>query len=200
MTSKDQSSPTNSASAISRLLDRPSVPAMVATDTKAAAEGRVLRREPQVNLLLFRCGGEWFGVPADAVVHVSRATPVHAIPHRSGDALRGITAISGAIVVVFDLCALLGIPPSPQGVASATQGDTGKSRMISIGTSTEQWAFQADEVPGVFVVAKTAIKPLPVTVEQSPRRISSGLVATTHGPTTLVDSERLLAEFKEAIG
>lgn len=189
MDSPDKHAPADGTSAMSRLLDRPALAATIAQATKSAAQARSLQREPQENLLMLRCQCEWFGIPAEAVVHVCPVTSVHAIPHRTVRGLRGLTVISGAIVPAFDLAALLGIAVSPA-------APTSKPRMVTIGSADEPWAFEADEVPGVFMVAKSAIKPLPVTVEQSPRRVSCGLVATTHGTATLIDTQRLLAEFR----
>jgi hypothetical protein len=68
-----------------------------------------------------------------------------------------------------------------------------------VGTAEESWAFEADDVPGVYAMPRNAVKPLPLTVEQSPRRISSGLLSTVQGSTSLVDPERLINEFKNAI-
>jgi len=180
---------------MARLLDRPNMPATVAEATKASAESRILRREPQINLLLFRCGSEWFAMPAECVVHVSRVTKVHALPHRTNHAFRGLTASSGAVVPVIDLLGMLAIEAAP---ATATS----KPRMVIVAAAKEQesWAFEADAVPGVYAMPRTAVKPLPLTVEQAPRRVTSGLLTTTHGPASLIDPVRLLSEFKNAIG
>lgn len=178
---------------MSRLLDRPNRPATIAESTKASAESRVLRREPQFNLLVFRCGAEWFAIPAEFIVHVSKVTTVHMLPHRTNNSFRGLTALSGAVVPVFDFIGLLGVPPAPETLLR-------KPRMLTVGNAIDSWAFVADDVPGVYAMPRNAVKPLPLTVEQSPRRISSGLISTVQGSTSLVDPERLMREFKDALG
>ncbi|MDA0214593.1 MAG: chemotaxis protein CheW [Planctomycetota bacterium] len=193
MSSADSPTPPDKRAAMTRLLDRPNRPATIAESTKASAESRVLRREPQFNLLIFRCGAEWFAVPADFVVHVSKVTTVHTLPHRTNSSFRGLTALSGAVIPVIDFVGLLGIPPAPENMLR-------KPRMVTVGTAQESWAFEAEDVPGVYAIPRNAVKPLPLTVEQAPRRISSGLITTVQGSTTLVDADRLIREFKNALG
>ena len=106
MSSADSPTPPDNRPAMTRLLDRPNRPATIAESTKASAESRVLRREPQFNLLIFRCGAEWFAVPADFVVHVSKVTTVHTLPHRTNSSFRGLTALSGAVIPVIDFVGL----------------------------------------------------------------------------------------------
>lgn len=177
---------------MSRLLSRPALAATVAAATKASAQPRNLRREAQSNLLLVRCATEWFALPADCVVHVSRVAKVHMLPHRTKLGFRGMTALSGAIVPVIDLAALLGLAPTDPARAR-------NARMVTVGTAQAPFAFEADEVPGVYAIARSAIQPLPVTVESAPGRISAGIVTTPHGSASLVDSERLFAEFRRVL-
>ncbi len=186
------SEPSDARSPMARLLDRPNSPATVADATKGSAQSRVLRREPQQNLLLARCGTEWFAFPAECVAQVARVTKVHALPHRTNNSFRGLTASSGAVVPVVDFHALLGIP-------RAASPEKHNPRMVILATASESWAFEADDVPGVYSMPRTAVKPLPLTVEQAPNRVTSGLLATTHGPASLIDPVRLLAEFKNSI-
>lgn len=193
MSTSDSPTPADQRPAMMRLLDRPNLPATIAEATKASAESRVLRREPQYNLLLIRCGAEWFAIPAECVVHVSRVTTVHTLPHRTNSSFRGLTALSGAVVPVIDFLGLLRVPVAPSTL-------TRKPRMVTVGTTQESWAFEADDVPGVYAMPRTAVKALPLTVEHASKRISSGLLATTHGLASLVDPVRLLDEFKNAIG
>ncbi|MEY4787388.1 MAG: hypothetical protein RL692_1282 [Planctomycetota bacterium] len=193
MSTSDSPTAPDDRPAMSRLLDRPNRPATIAESTKASAESRVLRREPQFNLLVFRCGAEWFAIPAEYVVHVSKVTNVHTLPHRTNNSFRGLTALSGAVIPVFDFIGLLGVPPAAENILR-------KPRMLTVGTAQESWAFEADDVPGVYAMPRNAVKPLPLTVEQSPRRISSGLLSTVQGSTSLIDPERLINEFRNAIG
>ncbi len=193
MNATDSPTPADPRSPMKRLLDRPNAPTTIAEATKGNAESRILRREPQHNLLLMRCGSEWFAIPAECVVQVSRVTKVHALPHKTNRSFRGLTASSGAIVPVIDLLGLLGIPPAAASVER-------KPRMVIVGSDIEPWGFEADEVPGVFAMPRAAVKPLPLTVEQAPKRVTSGLLSTTHGPASLIDPVRLVGEFKNAIG
>ncbi len=180
-------------SAMTRLLDRPAVPLTIAEATKSASAARAHRREEQQNLLVVRCGREWFAFPAASVIHVSKSTAVHALPHRSRRGFRGLTAIAGAIVPAIDLHALLDLPE-----AEPTRARN--PRMVQVGEAHASWAFEADEVPGVYAVPALVVKALPLTVEYAPNRISCGLVATPHGSASLIDPARMIAEFTKALG
>ena len=177
---------------MARLLDRPATALSIAEATKASAPPRLQRREAQKNLLIVRCASEWFAIPADAVVHVSAVAKIHALPHRSKKGFRGLTAIAGAIVPVIDLPGLLDLAPAEPSQRRAP-------RMVQVGEVRASWAFEADDVPGVYALPASAVKALPLTVQHSPNRISCGLVTTTHGPASLVDPVRMADEFMKAI-
>ncbi len=177
---------------MSRLLNRDPDPTTVAQATKAIALPRSSRREIQLNVLLVRCASEWFALPASCVVRVTRVTAVHALPHRTAHGFRGLTALSGAVVPVVDLVALLRLLPAGEQL-------TRTPRTVAIGDAASPWAFEADEVPGVFAIAHSAISPLPVTVASAPSRISKGLVLTPHGSASLIDPERLFSELTQLL-
>ncbi|MSR44528.1 MAG: chemotaxis protein CheW [Phycisphaerales bacterium] len=178
--------------AISRLLNRPVNSATVAQSTKESAQPRNLRREQLNNLLVVRCAAEWFAIPAECVVHVSRVSKVHMVPHRSALGFRGVTPLSGAVIPVVDLTALLGLTQPNQALPR-------NARMVTVGTAQAPWAFEADEVPGVYALPQSAIKPLPMVVEAAPRRVSSGLVHTPHGMASVIDPQRLFAMFARVL-
>ncbi|MSR28487.1 MAG: chemotaxis protein CheW [Phycisphaerales bacterium] len=179
--------------AMARLLDRPAQPSHIAEATKTSAQPRASRREAQRNLLIVRCGTEWFALDAADVVHVSKVTRVHPLPHRTTKAFRGLTAISGEIVPVIDLTGLLGLTRALPTVAR-------NPRMVQVGQRHASWAFEADEVPGVYALPAAAVRPLPLTVEQTPERITCGIVTSTHGPASLIDSVRMTEAFTKAMG
>lgn len=178
---------------MTRLLDRPAVPSLVAEATRASAQPRSLSREALQQVLLARCGAEWFAIPAAEVVRVSPVPRVHPLPHRRTESFRGVAALAGAIVPVIDLSALLGCARVPEGTVR-------RARMVQVGRADRSIAFEADEVPGVHSILSSSVRDLPVTVTVSTRRIGCGLVPTTHGIATLVDPARMHAEFDRAVG
>lgn len=178
---------------MTRLLDRPATPVAIAEATKSSSQPRTLRREAQRHVLLVRCGAEWFALNAADVVHVCSVRRVHALPHRTTPAFRGVATIAGAVIPVVNIKAILGLAEAPTTLARSP-------RMVQVGTSAASFAFEADEVPGVLSILLSSVRELPMTVEKAPRRIGTGLVTTTHGSVTLVDSALMLAEFSRAMG
>ncbi|MEH3119241.1 MAG: chemotaxis protein CheW [Methylorubrum populi] len=84
-------------------------------DARAAAlAGRRAAQERPVETrayLVCACGAERYGLPLAAVAGVSPERPCTALPG-APPALRGITAVAGAIVSVLDLAACLGLDRS----------------------------------------------------------------------------------------
>jgi two-component system, chemotaxis family, sensor kinase CheA len=61
------------------------------------------------NVVVVRCAGDSFGVPMESVVETVRVAPDRVVAIRSGRAF----ALRDMIVPLFDLSALLGLPPAP---------------------------------------------------------------------------------------
>jgi purine-binding chemotaxis protein CheW len=62
-----------------------------------------------VRHVLFRAGGERYGLPLDAVREVVIPQPPFARVPRSGPAVRGAMNLRGRVVAVVDLAALVGV-------------------------------------------------------------------------------------------
>lgn len=63
-------------------------------------------------LLLFKSGGEWFGLPIEEVEEVQPLSKITRIPHASGEVL-GIMNLRGKVLTLYDLLALLQAPRRP---------------------------------------------------------------------------------------
>jgi purine-binding chemotaxis protein CheW len=65
--------------------------------------------------VLFRAGGERFGLPLEAVREVVIPQPPFARVPRTGAAVRGAMNLRGRVVAVVDLAPLVGLPPQALG-------------------------------------------------------------------------------------
>lgn len=133
--------------------------AAIAEQTEALAAPLALDAGPQISLLLFRCAGERFAVPARDVQRVFEAKPVRRVPHRARAAFRGLVAHEGEILLVGSLERLLDL-------ATGTAGALTSARMIVLGPEPHGWAFQADAVDGVVRVAESELGAAPATLRR----------------------------------
>jgi chemotaxis signal transduction protein len=142
-------------------------------------------------LLVFRVGGERFGLPAGSVERIFMPAPVRRVPHRSHPAFRGLVAHEGEIVLAVSIERLLDLQP---GSESGTPG----RRFILLGPAGRGWAFEVDLVEGVVTVSRSALRPAPMTVARGKGTASRMLAVAEGGEVALLDPESLRAGWEVA--
>lgn len=181
----DHSTDATLREALTNLLDRPVSEETLAEHARDAARPREDRREDSTILLALRLGAEWFALPAEKVIHVGPAVPVHRVPHRARPGFRGLANVDGRIVPVVDLGRMLGID-------AATGTDGGSARVVLFGDPDAPWACMVDAAPGMAAVSQSEDEAPPVTVSEAPDSITVGLVQTEWGRASRVDVARLM--------
>lgn len=171
--------------ALINLLDRPVTDETLAEHARIAARPREDRREDSRLALAVRIGAEWFALPAEQVIHIGPAVPVHRVPHRSQPGFRGLANVDGRIVPVVDLARLLGID-------RADAGDAAAARVVLFGNADAPWACMVDAAPGMVAVTDSESEAPPLTVSEAPDSITVGLVQTEWGRAARVDVARLM--------
>ena len=159
------------------------------TDALAAP----LTREPRdlVSLLLFRCAGERFALPAPDVQRVFEAMPTRRVPHRDRPAFRGLVAHEGEILLVGSLERLLDLP-------AATASASTTARMIVIGPEAHGWAFAVDAVDGVVRVSASDLGPAPATLRRGVGTATRLLARIDGAPVAVLQTEALLRGWEGA--
>lgn len=181
----DRSADATLREALTNLLDRPVTEEALAEHARDAARPRDDRRVESTVLLAVRIGAEWFALPAEQVLHVGAAVPVHRVPHRARPGFRGLANVDGRIVPVVDLGRLLGIEPS-------SERDAGSARVVLFGDTDAPWACMVDAAPGMASVTDSDAEAPPLTVSEAPDSITAGLVQTEWGRASRVDVARLM--------
>ena len=181
----DSASEATLREALTNLLDRPVSDETLAEHAREAARPREVRREDSRILLAVRIGAEWLALPAERVIHVGPAVPVHRVPHRSRPGFRGLSNVDGRIVPVIDLGRVLGID-------AATGSDPTSARVVLIGDADAPWACMVDAAPGMAAVPAGEDEAPPITVSEAPDSITVGLVQTEWGRASRVDVGRLM--------
>lgn len=104
--------------------------------------------EKTESFFVFKCAGHFFALKPAWVGEVTPSVFVHRIPHRSGNAIEGISNINGDLVPVVS-------------VANAFKLDSssGKSSMMVLcHVGGEKFAFETDSIEGMFSVGAPRIK------------------------------------------
>ncbi len=168
-----------------RLLDRP------------APEGYLrewqdrLRDKPDdevrdtVALLVFRVAKEWLALRVGSVAEITADAPVHRVPHRTNEVLRGIVNVRGELQLAFSLRAMLGLREGSAPQASARV----YPRMIMIASEGQRFVTRVDEVMGVSHFETALMEDAPVTVSKALATFTRGLYSWHDNKVAVLDDE-----------
>ncbi len=131
------------------------------------------------------------------VARVQPEAPVHRIPHRSNDVIRGLCNIDGELVLTADLERLLQI--STDATPADDNADQDQRRMVVIGGQGERWAFAVDAVLVVDRFDTDTFRALPVTVERALVHYAESLVPIEDGQAAILDSKRIVKGLQGAL-
>lgn len=173
--------PTHAAAA-TRLLDRP---ALLAEGRPGPAAGSTTRHalEP---ILVFRIGDEWLGLPARVVDEVIAPRPVHPLPHRRNQAVRGLVNVRGTLTVCFAVGDLLGIAPASHDYPGTI------ARMLVIGGTGRATAVPVDAVYGIERFPEDGLQPVPGTVGRAGATYTRAVAPWGAASVGLLDAQLLL--------
>lgn len=127
-----------------------------------------------VSVNIFQLGREWLALPTTVIKQILPPKPVHSIPHRSNQLLRGIVNVQGQLLLCISLEHLLGIevdrPPvlsspdsAPQGTATVAPATSVNvtSYLLVIEEKADVWAFEVDKMYGLHRCAETDLRNAP---------------------------------------
>ncbi|HEV2641533.1 MAG TPA: chemotaxis protein CheW [Candidatus Elarobacter sp.] len=145
----------------------------------------VARRD--VEVVSFRLGRQWFGVPVLDVQEVLVAQRVARVPLAPRD-VRGFLNLRGQIVTAVDLHERLAVEP--------LDADTPMNVVVRDGD--ELFALIVDEVGDVVAVPADVVEPAPATLDDVWARACTGVVRWEQGLLAIVDASRLLDDLFSA--
>ena len=144
------------------------------------------------SVLVFRLGDEWLALPTSVLVEVTAIRPVHRLPHRSGTVLAGVTNVRGQLQLCVRLGGLLGLS---EAVAERSAGEPTARLLVIERTAArgpERWACAVDEVAGIQLIPKAALRHAPATVRGTVMRATTALFSWEGRTVGLLDEGRLL--------
>ncbi len=182
-----------------RLLDRP-LPAGYRDEWTrhfAGHDEKAPDGEEIDSVLIFRIGEEWLGLPATICREIAEPRPVHSLPHRRSEAVRGIVNVRGELLICVSLPALLGI-----GAVSSSRGAERIAvfpRLIVTGEEAKHVAFEVDEVHGLHAYRAHDRSAVPTTVGRSAASVVATMIPWNGRAVGCLDAGRLLALIDRSI-
>jgi chemotaxis-related protein WspD len=182
-----------------KLLDRPLPPGYRDEWTQhfARRDERAPEGEETGSVLIFRIGEEWLGLPAGICREIAEPRPIHSLPHRRSEAVRGIVNVRGELLICVSLPALLGI-----GGASPARG-TGRiaifPRLVVTGEDTRHVAFEVDEVHGLHGYRAHERTAVPATVGRSAASVVETMIPWNGRAVGCLDAGLLLGLIDRSI-
>lgn len=142
----------------------------------------------QRSLLIFRLGEQWLGIATRRLAEVMPVSPIHVLPHRSGQGLLGVTNVRGTLVACLSLADLLGLPAQ----AAASDNRRVIPRMLILHSESGPLVIPVDEVSGTQRVPLTRIGSPRHEDSRAISRFSAGVLQWQERSITVLDDEALL--------
>ena len=124
-------------------------------------------------VVIFRLGGEWFGLPASIFHEILKSRPVHSIPHNRDPALVGIVSIHGELQLCVSLEHILRIGEENV-IERATQEIY--ERMAIIEVEGFKFVFPVSEIRDIHYYADNDLENAPITANASANRCLRGIL------------------------
>lgn len=146
--------------------------------------------EPADKLVIFQLHDAWFAVHGDKVREILPQMDVFYLPG-CPSSLAGVIDVRGDIESVILLYELLRLPEPA--------GDQRYAILLCRGGGMSS-GVRVDRVVDVLDVARSSIHPPPATLPDHLRPIVSGLLRHQEQPVTVLDLERLFADYRLGLG
>ena len=188
-----------------QLLHRPIPPSYLAEQTQQFATPAQRAPESEVlSALVFRLGQEWLAISAGLCQQILSPVAAHTLPYRSNPTLLGVVNVQGQLMLKVSLLESLGLmSQSPEHAdGDAFDGTKIYPRMVVIGhtadqrvgTTTDSWVFDVDELYGVQSVARSRLEAVAASSAQTCTRA----VFEWHGQqVSFLDDRRLFEALRQ---
>jgi chemotaxis-related protein WspD len=150
------------------------------------------------SVVIFRVANEWLALPTSVVTEVANPKPVHALPHRAGGIVLGVTNVRGELVIAVSLKPILGV----QTAASDSNGAANRTqfaRLLVLRRDAVRVVCPVDEVHGVVRFGRAALRDVPATLAKAGTRYSTKLLPWNGHSVGLLDDQLLFYTVKRSI-
>ncbi|MEO1592577.1 MAG: chemotaxis protein CheW [Cyanobacteria bacterium J06632_22] len=186
------------------LLERPIPEGYVTEWTQLLSQSRDQRLSRQNNIRvvnIFQLGDEWLALPAQIIKEVLPTRPIHALPHRNNQVLRGIVNVRGELLLCVSLHALLGFG-SP---ATATQSfsaaspspSTSTAYLLVIERAHDVWVFEVDKLHGLHHCSTDSFRNVPASGGENVRGFTQAIVPWQTHNLSYLDEDYLFEALQQ---
>lgn len=175
------------ASAGRSLLER-EVPADYLSEWSSTLATSAHQAPGNLAVMIFRIGREWLALSATLLKEVTPLAPVHTIPHRSSQILRGLVNIRGELQLCASLGNLLDLDCTS---SDEPTNHTIYQRMLVVEKEGNRWVFAVDEIEGVHRINRSELKNLPATLAHAKETYTQGIFHWQQRQVGYLDDELL---------
>jgi len=150
------------------LLDRELPDGYTTENTAIYKQEKTGRSDNLFSCIIFRTGAEWYAIKSSILSEICETSEVHSIPHNRQEIIAGLVNIRGEIEICISFNALCAMQNSPE-------GSRDKSRMIILNLDSGKYAYQADEVMGIYKIKDSAIQHAPASISATNTHLIDGV-------------------------
>jgi purine-binding chemotaxis protein CheW len=144
---------------------------------------------PTVKLVVFTLAGDWYAFTAAGIAEILPDRPVFFLPG-CPPSLEGVISVRGSVESVIALRPVLGLPAAPPGAPSRI--------LIGRGAALRS-GLRVDTVEDVADVAEDTVLEPPHTIDPALRPLVRGVTTVRGHLVTVLDLERLLADYRAGL-
>ena len=143
--------------------------------------------ESKFSVLIFRLGSEWLAFRTSTVAEVTTPRPIHRVPHRTNEVLRGLVTLQGQAQLCVSLHGLLGVTAS---------GAPSRLVVLRDCIRSETWVYPADEVLGVHDVPRSDWRGVRSTLVNPTVGFSQAILSWQDRSVGVLDEQRVFAALR----
>jgi len=150
-----------------------------------------------ISVIVFRIKDEWLAYKTLYLQETTDISPVHRIPLRTNNVLKGVTNINGELLLCVSIADLM------EYSVEETRKDidtTIYERMIVVSKDGERYVFPVDEILGVYRISLSDVKEPPVTLTKAPQTLIDGVFDLDEKKVGLLGENKLVDSFKRSLG
>lgn len=176
-----------------RLLDRPLPSQYVADWTAHFSKDSEVAGQKTQSALIFRIGGDWFGLSMHVLDEVAELRTIRPLPHRRNGVVLGLANVRGELLLCVSLAKLLGLTEDKPAETSVP------SRLVVMHHEGRRIAFIADEVQQTIRYRRQDLGLPPATIARAAANYTAGILQWRDRLVACLDDEVLARSLNRSV-